>query len=319
MTYGKNKIRRVTIVVPVYGDITATKDCLLALSKYIDHQKHTVTIVNDNGPEADTMEKMINVFIKKHSNFHYFRNENNVGFIKTCNKAVLELDTTSNDILLLNSDTEVTKGFLEEMLNVLYTEDSIGVVSPRSNNATIMTVPLSSATRKGIEAKDSFELFKELKKTAPRYSIVPTAHGFCMLIKRELINQYGLFDEVFGKGYGEEVDFCLRIGMHGYKSVISNHAYVFHLEARSFTLETKNQLLEKNNQIIKKRYPAYQQLVSTYINEALFLEEGIEPRKSKYDSSLHGRIKNKLASKLKKNRYLYKIAKTAYNIPRHKQ
>lgn len=265
-----------TVVIPVYADWASLEDCIESLKEHLD-TKHSVKLVNDNGPDADDLERKINRAISQHENFEYFRNPNNLGFLKTCNRAVFELDKTNNNILLLNSDTKVTAGFLEEMSEVLNSESKIGAVSPRSNNATICTIPLSSMAQKGIEPEKSYQLFLKLKEKLPRYNEVPTAHGFCMLVKRSLIKKYGLFDEVFGNGYGEENDFCMRIAKQGYSSVLANRAYVYHLEARSFTLEKKTKLIENNSKILLNRWPSYKNDVTAYIEEALAREEGVEP------------------------------------------
>ncbi len=266
-------MRTVTIVVPVYADWDSLKTCIESLIKYVDG-RHKILVVNDCGPEVDILEKNIKEIIKKRSNLRYYSNPENLGFVKTCNRAVFELDTTNNDVLLLNSDTKVTKDFLEEMLDVLSSDSKIGAVSPRSNNATIATVPLSEASQKGIEPKASYKIFMDSKKRLPRYNEIPTALGFCMLIRRTVIDKFGLFDEAFGKGYGEENDFSMRIKQDGYISVLSNWSYVFHLEARSFTMKTKLELIKKNRAIIDKRYPEYTKLVRNYIKTALEREEG---------------------------------------------
>lgn len=259
--------QKVTIVIPVYADWASLKDCIESLKKCIDFQKNKVLLINDCGPDVEYMEKSILSAITGFDGFLYYRNKKNLGFVKTCNRAVNELDETDNDILLLNSDTKVTQGFLEEMQNVLYCEKNIGAVSPRSNNATICTIPISAIKEKGIEAARSYRLFMKYNNKFPKYSIAPTAHGFCILIRRSLIDKYGLFDTVFGKGYGEEVDFCRRIKNHGWLSAISNQSFVFHLEARSFSLETKAKLIEQSSKIINKRYPEYKQEVTSYINQ----------------------------------------------------
>jgi GT2 family glycosyltransferase len=266
--------RPVTIVIPVYSDWASLSVCIDSLQKYVDTSTHQIILVNDCGPDADSLEKNIKQAIKGLSGFEYYRNSKNLGFVGTCNRAVLQLDKTSNDVLLLNSDTKVTAGFLEEMLTVLYSSSKIGTVSPRSNNATIATVPLSAAPQKGITPEKSYKKFKKLKKKLPRSNEIPTGLGFCMLVRRETIKKYGLFDEIFGKGYGEENDFCQRIKKHGYLSVLANRAYVFHMEAKSFTLETKSKLIKQNRAIIDERYPEYTQAVRDYINEALIREEG---------------------------------------------
>lgn len=294
----------VTIVIPVYADWASLKDCLASLKSHIDTKRHSVLLVNDCGPEADILENKIKKTIEKWNNFYYFRNNKNLGFVSTCNRAALQLDKTNNDILLLNSDTIVTEGFLEEMLHVLYEDPKNGAVSPRSNNATIATIPLSSAHQKGIEHEQSYKIFKKIKHKMPRYTIVPVAHGFCMLIRRTLIKKYGLFDKAFGKGYGEEVDFCMRISGGGYRSLLANRAYVFHMEAKSFSLEKKAKILEQNNKIIWTRYPEYRQSVRDYMDAALKREHEIE-LKSGIKTS--GSLKEGLRGLTKRNKKVHSI------------
>jgi GT2 family glycosyltransferase len=287
--------KRVTIIVPVYGDWPSLEECISSLIKNVDSRKHKVMLVNDCGPEADLMEKNIKKAIKSKIGFEYHRNSENLGFVGNCNRAVEQLDLTDNDVLLLNSDTATTGGFIEEMLEVLYAADQHGVVSPRSNNATLATVPLSAAPQKGIEPSESYKLFKEISPKMPRFTEVPVGHGFCMLTKRALVKKYGLFDTVFGKGYGEEVDYCMRIKGEGYISVLANRAYVFHMEARSFSMDTKKKLLEINNKIIWERYPGYRELVRDYMckandYESSLLNDTIQHRLKKKIQSVRDRV-----------------------------
>lgn len=264
-----------TIVVPVYGDWPSLKECIESLQQNTNPRLHKVMLVNDCGPEADMIEKNIKKAIKDSPNFEYYRNKKNLGFVGNCNNAVMTLDKTNNDILLLNSDTKTTKGFLEEMSAVLYSSKHIGTVSPRSNNATICTFPLGAIHERGIESSKSFDLFQKSKEKLRRYNEAPTGHGFCLLIRRSLIQRFGLFDTAFGKGYGEEVDFCRRIKKQGWKCVIANQAYVFHLEARSFSMETKKKLIENSRKIIEARYPEYKAEVTSYIQNTLAQEASI--------------------------------------------
>lgn len=300
----------VTIVVPVYGDWTSLEQCIESLINYVSAD-HKVLLVNDCGPDVENIEDNIKKAISGSKNFSYYRNEKNLGFVGTCNKAVLELDKTNNDILLLNSDTKVTEGFLDEMISVLYAEKKHGVVSPRSNNATLATVPLRSAHNKGIAQDESFKIYQTISPHMRRFNIVPVAHGFCMLIKRELIEKYGLFDTVFGKGYGEEVDFCLRIAKHGYKSVLANRAFVFHQEARSFSMETKSKLLEINNKIIWHHYPNYRKSVQEYMGQAIKHETEIENLHYKKNQE------NNIKKLVKKYKPIHRLARHIKRISKH--
>lgn len=237
-------MQNVTIVVPVYKDWNSLAVCLDSLKRFVD-KKHRVMIMNDRGPEWQEMERNIQHCIKGYSNFYYYINDRNLGFVRTCNRAVMELDGTDNDILLLNSDTKVTDGFLEEMSEVLYLHEKHGVVCPRSSNATILTMPVKNNTGELLDEKVSYAVFAQVRHLLPRYSVIPTGVGFAFLVKRELIKTFGLFDEVYSLGYNEENDFCMRINQYGYSVVMANQAFVFHFEGRSFgkeriRLETEN-------------------------------------------------------------------------------
>ena len=257
----------VTVVVPVYGGWDSLRQCIESLKAHV-HQRHTVLLVNDCGPEAETIERNIRGAIQDRANFAYHRNPRNMGFVKTCNRAVLELDQTDNDILLLNSDTIATEGFLEEMLEVLYVSDHHGVVTPRSNNATLATVPLRpiDPIARG-DLAYSKRVYDAVKDHLPRYAVVPVGVGFCLLVKRRLIRNFGLLDEAFGHGYNEENEFCLRINKYGYSSVLSNRAFVYHLESRSFSAEQKDVLNRRNELILLQRHGYYPMMVKRYLDE----------------------------------------------------
>ena len=267
--------RKVTVVVPVYADWPSLKDCITSLKQYLD-QRHKVLLVNDCGPEVDILEKNIKVAVANLPNFEYHRNSENQGFVKTCNRAVFELDKTNNDILLLNSDTKVTKGFLEELLDLLSNYPKIGAVSPRSNNANNCTMPLAAfISKRGIKPEKSYKLFLKYKNKFPRHHVMPTANGFCMLIRRSVIKKYGLFDEAFGMGYGEEVDFCQRIAQYGWVSSLSNRAFVYHLEARSFSPARKAAILEVSVKMIRERWPNFKPAITKNIEDSLLNEKKI--------------------------------------------
>ncbi len=265
MSMDDTKPPKVTIIIPAYKDWESLCTCLTSCDRHVNHP-HEIIVVNDASPE-DGFEQKIKDFIHGKQKFRHYLNEENLGFVKSCNKGV-ELATSDNDILLLNSDTEVTSGFLEEMLFCLYDSDRHGVCCPRSNNATLVSVPFfytGSRHDKGYPAL-SFSAWQNIKGFMPRHHVIPTGQGFCMLIKRQLITNFGLFDEIYRAGYNEENDFCCRINRHGYSAVAANHAFVFHLETKSFSAEQKNLLESRNRKILDQRYPEYENAVSYYFN-----------------------------------------------------
>lgn len=256
--------KKVTIVIPVYKDWSTLKLCISSLKSCVS-DRNKVLLINDMGPDREKIENNILSEIEGYENFQYFRNDKNLGFVKTCNRAVFELDHSENDILLLNSDTEVTPGFLEEMQSVLYAAEKHGVVCPRSNNATLLTIPVKNELNRNITASESYSVYLQIKDSLPKQQVMPTGVGFAFLIKRELIKQYGLFDEIYSPGYNEENDFCMRINQYGFNVLMANRAYVFHHESRSFG-EKKHKLDEEHARILSKRYPYYWNRVDLYFS-----------------------------------------------------
>jgi len=261
-------MKNVTIIIPVYRDWKTLNLSIESLKKYLS-KEHTVMLINDVSDEADEIEAKIKHSIKGFKNFKYYRNESNLGFVKTCNRGVYELDKTNNDILLLNSDTRVTEGFLEEMIEILNLSDRHGIVCPRSNNATLLSMPLKYYGEREFIFDKSFALHNYVKKLLPRFQVIPTAIGFCMLIKRTLIDNFGLFDEAYGRGYHEENDFSMRINKYGYSSIMANRSFVFHYESRSFSAEEKTQNNINNEKILEQRYPHYHSIIQRYFNKDL--------------------------------------------------
>ncbi len=255
-----------TVVVPVYGDLPSLLDCTDALLEQVDDSVDRVLFVNDCGPDADLIETALLARITGHPGFRYERNGRNLGFVGTCNRAVYELDRSDNDVLLLNSDTLPTAGFIDELCAVLHAAPEHGAVCARTNNGTIASLPFTLRDPSaGRTIERTAVVHAAVRDLLPRFTIAPVAMGFCLLIRRELIERYGLFDEAFSPGYGEENDFCLRIAADGYRAVIANRALVFHRGARSFTGARRAVLRTAHESLLVKRYPNYPAAVRTYL------------------------------------------------------
>ena len=185
-------------------------------------------------------------------------NDENRGFVYSANVA-LELGRShQRDVVLLNSDTFLTPGALREMAEVAATDPMISVVSPRSNNATLCNSPVPEVFRT-LSREAATEAHRRIQSLLPRVSYVPTAVGFCLYVRWRMIEEFGLFDPVYGAGYNEENDFILRCNRYGYRAVLANHAYVHHIGGRSFS-QTDQGASERdkvNGVILRERYPHY--------------------------------------------------------------
>lgn len=269
-------MKKINIIIPVYADWKSLKVNIGSLAKFYGNKNWVrVFYINDCGPEAEFLEEKIKYRIRKISNFQYFLNQKNLGFVKNNNNAVEKIIDKTGDVLFLNSDTKVTKGCMEEMQRVLYSRKDIGIVNPRSNNATIWSVPMNGEFSEKFDK--SYEYWRKLKKIIPEMYIAPTSHGFCMMVRREVIKQVGLFDEIYGKGYAEENDFTMRAREAGWLCATANRAFVFHFESRSFGNEQRQELIARNHKILLKRYPGYDKLIQEYLSN--IIEPDINGRK----------------------------------------
>jgi len=189
-----------------------------------------------------------------------------MGFVKTVNKG---MRLAKEDIVLLNSDTIVTRGWIEKMQRAAYSVPKIATVTPLSNNAVHCSIPqfLKENTIPEGYSIDSFAKFIE-DISLRYYPEIPTAVGYCMYIKRILLEKIGYFDELnFNRGYGEECEFCARANRAGFIHVLDDTTYIYHKGAVSFSPENRVGIVDKHLAIIDKMYPEFLCKVNKFYSE----------------------------------------------------
>ena len=86
---------------------------------------------------------------------------------------------------------------------------------------------------------------------------IPVGVGFCLYIRNDCLKDVGELDaSVFGIGYGEESDFCLRARQRGWSHRLAADVFVYHASARSFGAR-RAALLERSQRLLNLRYPGY--------------------------------------------------------------
>jgi GT2 family glycosyltransferase len=131
--------RPVSILIPAHGAAPLLRNCLLSLVKFAP--PHCFVYVLDDATPDASIRDVCDDLQASLPRLRYARSEVNCGFVGISNWGCETFREPDADLLLLNSDTEVTDGFLEELRHVLYLHEKHGVVSPRSNNATIFSIP----------------------------------------------------------------------------------------------------------------------------------------------------------------------------------
>jgi GT2 family glycosyltransferase/glycosyltransferase involved in cell wall biosynthesis len=250
---------RTTVIVPVYNAPDETAACLKSLRKSIDPRAARVLVINDGSADA-----RIAPLLQTHARAEGFEvrtNEKNLGYTRTINLGVRAAG--EDDIVLLNSDTIVTPGWLDGLIEAARRRDGIGTVTAMGDNAGAFSFPMKDRPN----PKPDFIGHEEwadliLRRTCRHAPVeVPTGSGFCLYVRREVFDRIGLFDEeAFPRGYGEENDFCMRALKAGFRHVISPYAYVYHVRSASFGAE-KEKLIKGAVETVMRRHPDYVPLV----------------------------------------------------------
>jgi GT2 family glycosyltransferase len=229
------------IIIPVWDHLDFTRDCINSILKNTAPGYRLIII--DNGSAAGTKNYLKGLKATGKPEVVLIRNEENLGFVKAANQGIAA--SSAPFLCILNNDTIVTEGWLEEMMDVANGARDIGIVNPASNN-------LGQKPAKG----ESIESYGHgLKKEAGKFVELGAAVGFCMLIKREVIEKTGPFDEIYGMGNFEDTDFSRRAVKAGYRCVRACGAYVYHRESSSFgKIKTFEEDFRRNRQIFEFRW-----------------------------------------------------------------
>lgn len=213
---------RCDIIIPIWNQPAFTRRCLESVAAATRAPYRLLLI--DNGSEQETRGLLDDAARRDPERVQVLRNAENLGFIKAVNQGIRA--STAPYVCLLNNDTVVMPGWLEEMVRVAESDPAIGLVNPQST--TFGSVP-AQRTLDGIRAHAE-AVARERGQTRE----LATAIGFCLVITRRLLETIGLFDEQYGMGNFEDADFTKRGLAAGFRAVLALGAYVYHEEKASF-------------------------------------------------------------------------------------
>jgi GT2 family glycosyltransferase len=256
-----------TIIVPIYNAYEELVRCIDALFRNTTVRARILLI-----DDAST-DPRIEPFLKELQAFDevtVLRNEQNLGFVQTVNRG---FETTTGDVLILNSDTEVTPRWLENVSLAAYRHPLVGTVTPLSDNAGAFSAPEMGVANLLPTSHSKDEIGRLVTRNSARcYPTGPTGNGFCMYMKRAFLETVGTFDaRSFPRGYGEENDLCMRGLKAGWHHIVDDATYIFHTRSASFGDE-KQVLLEEAQRRLNELHPEYRGLVREFLgSESLAL------------------------------------------------
>jgi GT2 family glycosyltransferase len=252
----------IDVVVPVYRGFAQTRRCVESVLAAGQALAFEVVVVDDATPEPE-IARWLDALAAA-GRVTLLRNEANAGFVHSVNRG-MSLHG-ERDVVLLNSDTEVANDWLDRLHACAHSDAKIATVTPFSNNATICSYPFEGWQGRIPGTLGLAELDRIFAATnAKRVVDLPTAVGFCMYIRRDALDALGLFDaERYGRGYGEENDFCMRAGKAGWRNVLAGDVFVYHEGSVSFS-EERFDLQAAAGKVLVEAHPDYPAKVHEFL------------------------------------------------------
>ncbi len=254
----------VVVILPVYRDVEMTKRAILsAMDGVLGVVDAQLLAINDASPDSGMQEMLKNCALQWPHRVTVLKNNSNMGFVKTVNRG---LDYFAKyDAVLLNSDVVVANDWLKRLIAEAYQKEKVATVTPFSNNATICSFPYFLHDNDSFSKLATSTIDQVFQETYLPCIEAPTGVGFCMYIRRAILDEIGSLNfEKFGRGYGEENDLCQRAIKNGWQNLISPNIYAHHEGEISFA-DDKQALVENAMQVIDALHPNYHADVQKFI------------------------------------------------------
>ena len=228
---------RVDVIVCVKDQLDVTRPCLESVIRCSTVPMRLIVV--DDGSRRETRAFLESLAFP---NVSLHRNPRTLGYTRAANVG-LALGSSPYRVLL-NSDTQVTRGWLERLLRCMEASPDTAIVGPVSNRASYQSVPRVvegggwAPNPLSVELGAWSEVVAALAARA--YPEVPNVTGMCWMVRADALKALGAFDESFSpEGYGEENEFARRAEAAGFRCRIADDCYVFHHGGRSFGSRTR--------------------------------------------------------------------------------
>lgn len=261
--------RRVAILITVHDAVEWVSKCVLSIWAFTEDKTYDMYLIND-GSSQDSLAQL-EALVGTRRNVRLV-NWNNSAALQGYTRAInfglraARADEEYDAYCLLNSDTEVlVPRWLELLLLAAFSSPEIGIVGPLSNAASYQSVPKLKESRNGKSDWSKNELppswsaygINVAVMRASRRTLidVPVLNGFCLFVKRAVVEKVGMMDDVaFPQGFGEENDFCLRAKRLGYSLKVFDGGYIWHYKSKSYGDSIRHHLSSLARQVMLSRW-----------------------------------------------------------------
>jgi GT2 family glycosyltransferase len=249
-----------TVIIPIHNAPQALKACLESVQRTVPMETE-VLLLDDASDDPDIPPLLRQFLGSAGPAWRLEQQTRNLGFVGTVNRG---MQMTQGNVVLLNSDTVVSSGWLEGLQRCLDSDPMIATATPWTNNGEIVSLPRFCSNNPMPPDLEALANVIALSGS-PAYPEIPTAVGFCMAISRSAIRQLGVFDqELFGLGYGEENDFSMRALAAGFRNVLCDDVYVAHRGGCSFLPRGLSPNADSMQKLLS-RHPGYMQIIEEFI------------------------------------------------------
>lgn len=246
----------VTIILPVHNAADHVRACLDRIATMTDLQWRVVIV--EDGSTDPALRPMVRDWVVRHAQAALICHDRPRGFAASVNAALAVLGVPDTPVVLLNSDVTLPQGWASRLIAPLLADERVASVTPLSNEGELMGAPHACA---GVALRntevDAVDAAIAPYARSADLPILPTGSGFCMALGPQWLARVPRFDEEFGRGYGEEVDWCQRIRARGGRHVCQTGLFVGHVGAASFGLDQRHSLRTRAAQILSRRWPRY--------------------------------------------------------------
>ncbi len=259
----------VTLILPVFNAFDLLPDVLERVIRHTDLPFHLVLI--EDASTDPSLRPWLRDWVADQQSTHPGRitlieNPCNQGFIRSVNSGLKLALMRGHDVVLLNSDAFVPQGWASRLLRPFLVHDNVASVTPMSNDAEILTMPVI-CQQTPLRPGEGDRLDAIAARFHPDAGLVdaPTGVGFCMAISHAFLKRLPALDTAFGRGYGEEVDWCRKVRDMGGRHLALPNLFVEHRGGTSFGPVEKQRLVQANNTLVSARHPGFDAEVQQFI------------------------------------------------------